>query len=342
MNRLERSTVNALAVRATVSSRRTNTHPVVLALLLTSCVAGGLLSACGGSTNPTGPPVAGQPTFQGVTDLTVPAGDTAVIDLRCFDPDSTVTTITNTTAGPNSSFDQMPGTPGRARYRQTTSVDQVGQGLHGHLRLHRPQQPTGFGVKDCADHRRHTADRLAAAEPDGGAVSYELPSADGHGYTHAGAIDFTVSDAPTRAVSNQNSRTQDFSYASPDTGTDQNSGTHPTSNPPTDADQNSDTHAYANTPTEPDPDAFPIPDGVSHAESDAESHAESHADQFPVPFAITYTESDADRFAVPFARTKSNALSWRCPGRARARSGSLRPRPATLPHSAILVNSGCD
>jgi hypothetical protein len=79
------------------------------------------------STGPVPPSGNNPPRLQGVSDRSVPAGETAAIDMQCFDPDGTTTSIQNTSAGPNSSFNQTSGNPGSGRYRQVTTVSQVGQ-----------------------------------------------------------------------------------------------------------------------------------------------------------------------------------------------------------------------
>jgi TolB-like protein len=105
----------------------------LLVLLLIGAGAGGyVLSQGGGGSgaplNPASPPaVNNQPSLQGVSDRSVQAGGTAAIDMQCFDPDGTASSIQNTNAGPNSSFDQAAGSPGVAHYRQPTNVDQAGQ-----------------------------------------------------------------------------------------------------------------------------------------------------------------------------------------------------------------------
>jgi TolB-like protein len=107
----------------------------LLALLLIGGGAGGYALSQGGGggggpPNPASPPPTGAnnpPSLQGVGDLTVQAGDTAAIDMQCFDPDGTTTSIQITGAGPNSSFDQTSGNPANGHYRQPTNTGHAGQ-----------------------------------------------------------------------------------------------------------------------------------------------------------------------------------------------------------------------
>jgi hypothetical protein len=100
------------------------------ALLLIGGGAGGYLASRDSGSSPnSAPPPGGNspPTLQGVGDRSVPAGDTVSIDMRCFDPGATATTIQNTSAGPNSSFNQTSGNPASGHYRQNTNANQAGQ-----------------------------------------------------------------------------------------------------------------------------------------------------------------------------------------------------------------------
>jgi hypothetical protein len=104
-----------------------------LALLLIGGGVGGYVASQGGGSsgdppNPASPPGGNNPPrLRGVVDRSVPAGGTAAIDMQCVDPDSTSTSIQNTKAGPNSSFDQTSGDTRSAHYRQPTNTNQVGQ-----------------------------------------------------------------------------------------------------------------------------------------------------------------------------------------------------------------------
>src|SRR6185437_10745683 len=73
------------------------------------------------------PPGAAAPNLTGVANRNVVGGGTATIDMQCNDPDGTVTTITNPTAGPGGTFTQQSGTTSNARYQQATTPNQVGQ-----------------------------------------------------------------------------------------------------------------------------------------------------------------------------------------------------------------------
>jgi TolB-like protein len=124
-----------LKEQATEPSSYTKYAPLaLLALLLIGGGAGGYALSQGGGgggpapANPPPPPGGNNPpTLQGVGDRSIPAGDSAAIDMQCFDPDSTATSIQITGAGPNSSFDQTSGNPASGHYRQVTNANQVGQ-----------------------------------------------------------------------------------------------------------------------------------------------------------------------------------------------------------------------
>jgi TolB-like protein len=109
----------------------------VLALLLVGGGAGGYAlsqggggGSSGGAPDPASPPPQGAnnpPKLQGIGNRSIQAGDPAVIDMHCFDPDSTATSIQNTSSGPNSSFNQTSGNPAAGHYRQPTTAGQAGQ-----------------------------------------------------------------------------------------------------------------------------------------------------------------------------------------------------------------------
>jgi tetratricopeptide (TPR) repeat protein len=104
-----------------------------IGVLVAGGIAGGTYAAVGGGGGggggDNGPGVGGNntPQLNGVGDRTVAAGQTAVINMDCRDPDGTATTIANTQSGPGASFTQHTGTPGTAEYRQATNANQVGQ-----------------------------------------------------------------------------------------------------------------------------------------------------------------------------------------------------------------------
>jgi hypothetical protein len=106
----------------------------LLALLVIGGGAGGgyALSQGGGGSStahpiPSPSGANNPPSLQGVGDRTVRAGDSAAIDMQCLDSDSTATSIQNTSAGPNSSFDQISGSPAVGHYRQPTNSGQADQ-----------------------------------------------------------------------------------------------------------------------------------------------------------------------------------------------------------------------
>lgn len=108
--------------------------PAVVGALVVGGIAGGTYAAVsggggggGGGGNGGNPPGNNPPQLNGVADRTVGAGQTAVIDMDCRDPDGTTTTITNPNPAPGGSFNQTSGVPATARYRQTTSQGQVGE-----------------------------------------------------------------------------------------------------------------------------------------------------------------------------------------------------------------------
>jgi len=104
------------------------------------------------------PPGTAAPDLTGVVNRNVVGGSTATIDMQCHDPDGSVTTISNPTAGPGGTFTQQSGTTATARYQQPTSPNQTGQSF-----------PVSFVCTDSSNPpmttRRDATIRVVSSQP---------------------------------------------------------------------------------------------------------------------------------------------------------------------------------